>query len=384
LILWIALLSLLSSAQAASITHAFSADSVALYRNLSGSSLDHSWDGFFVGNFRLQGNGEEWSWEIAPELRALASPGVAAGAGDPARISVKAPRRFLDTEIELHHENGSESYLDLDRLGFSYRAESWEAFAGRRPLSLGVLRFLPVWNKFSRPLPLAVGIPLVYSSDQLSLRWQREAASAQLLGLFGERAISDGLQIGTATWYSGGNELHALAGRWYEHPVAGLAFAGDFLDATFRLEAIHWWRRSGFAQDPEAQTQIGAGAEYAFSESLSGVAEFLYLSKKGSLFSSDRLNPGLRSRWYGTALFQYQLSAFWQLGAGAFKNLADPSQFWLLRLKRSLSDHTDLAFAANLASGKEGSEFSRRSYTLPTGGFLGATSSAQLELSFTL
>lgn len=365
-------------------------DSLALYRDFSQagfSKYQNTTDAFFVGNFKNQFREKEFNFEVAPELRALASQTLDASDTDVAHLSIKAPRRFLDLETKIHGQDRSESYLDFDRLLFSYVREDSEFVVGRRPVGLGVLKHMPVWNKFSRSLPFASGIPQIFSTDQIGVRFQKDSISAQALSVVGPSTVHDGVHLGELTYYGGGTELHLLGARWLDHPAGGFALAQDIWGATFRMEYMHWWPRIGQRRDFEAQTQAGAGLEYAFSESLSAVSEFLYLSrgqrdeKSYTILMQDRINPGLRARYYGLLQLNYQISSFWSSGVGVFKNLVDPSQYFLFRLKYSISDHADFSVDANLPTGKKGGEFSRKTFTYINGAYLGAQASAQAMLS---
>lgn len=324
--------------------------------------------------------------EIRPELRVLASPGVGVDPEtDPAFISIQPRGRRMRLDSELQKSDNQTATLDFEKLNVSYQNDWLELALGRRALSFGVLRFLPVWNKFTVPLPTNAGTPYVYNPDQALLRLQRGEWSFGGFLIEGEKD-ADEVTLAQVSWFSPWIELQVLGGRWWEHQVAGFAFAKDVRGMTLRSE----WLFIGLNDvDVEHQTQGGLGVEYAFDDRWSVLAEGLYLDHgtetKEDLVThpSSRFTP-FRARAYLLALAEYRINAFWNIQAGPFASLVDASALWQTRVRHSLSDHMDFSLNVSWPIGDDGSELGPRFLVLADDVYVGSpgTASAQLQIAF--
>lgn len=330
--------------------------------NLTGvSDADRATDLFLVGGSELTFAQGSFELKFRPELRWMGSTALSLPEADPARLSLRPPKRFLPLETHWSSRSSGELDLQLSQATLRYRRDNVELQAGRSPVSLGVLRVLPLWNKFTRPLPVTSGITLVESQDGLGLRYQLGDWALREIIILGQDA-SEAVGLTEATWYSDFAEFHALAGFWWENLGLGFALAKDLGGMTLRGEFLRVGLR---ASDPDPETQLGFGLEYAFNEDWSIVSEFLYFSAAAGEKAdytpprSTRFRP-LAARVYGFAQVRYQLSSYWALSGGALANGIDPSAFAILKAEHSLSDHADLAIEATAPFGPDGGEFSAR------------------------
>ncbi|MES2856373.1 MAG: hypothetical protein V4692_10950, partial [Bdellovibrionota bacterium] len=216
--------------------------------------------------------------EARPELRGLYSYGVARPTTDPTYASIKSPKRFLDLGGEIgHSEPGGEgqAYFDFEKLFFSLQTDNFEIAAGRRPLGLGVLKYLPVWNKFTVLLPIHSGAPFIFNPDNAVIRYQYKSVSASALAIEGDLA-TESVQLGQLNYFGEWIELQSLFGRWWDHSVAGAAATTDIGGVSLRAETL-WFGLD--KRDRENGFQGGYGIEYASSEKVSWLLEGIHLQR---------------------------------------------------------------------------------------------------------
>ncbi|MGE3759998.1 MAG: hypothetical protein AB7H97_19680, partial [Pseudobdellovibrionaceae bacterium] len=146
---------------------------VPQYRHLNQSGFSDDQDVADV--FGLLNSEVVWSTkyfaiEFKPEIRAVQSKYVQGTTNS--AVSVKTSQRTLHSRKTLAHEKEFESYFDFDRLNVKYTFTNGEIFAGRKPVSLGVLRFFPVWNKLTLPLIFQPGPEWIESPDVAGANYQ--------------------------------------------------------------------------------------------------------------------------------------------------------------------------------------------------------------------
>ncbi|RZA08016.1 MAG: hypothetical protein EOP11_06100 [Proteobacteria bacterium] len=365
------------------------ADFINVYRNIHQqglSSVDTALDSYVVGNTQVRLSHEGFQLEVRPEIRGLLGRSVGLPLTDPAFATVRSPRRLLNLRTKLESGAGNEWYLDWERLNLSYRGEDFEVQAGRRIVSLGVLKVIPLMNKFSRPLPTAPNPQIIYASDMVSARWQSGEWALSSVGI-ADRRIADSVIWLEAIRYAEWAEVHLLASQWWRETTFGVAIAKDVAGATLRGELL---AVSPFSDRPESQIQAGIGGEYAFDEKWSAVLETLYQSKGAkrrdqyTLALPSRFMP-LRGFGYSILNAQYKLTPLWNLSAGALTNWLDGSTYALIKAQHSLNENTDLFLELAAPIGTEGAEFSARTFTIsvPTAATVGSPLQASLGLRTT-
>ncbi len=309
---------------------------------------------------------------VRPEFRWINSPGVGVDPNDISYVSVLGPKRYFNLGGEIKKTSDFQLVGDLEKLSISFQTAHVEFAAGRRPLGLGVLKFLPVWNKFTVVLPNQSGPPYIYNPDNAILRYQSGAWSESLLGIAGASA-EDAVALGQINYFGDWIEIQTLFGSWWENAVAGFAFTKDINGVTLRMETL-WVGLN--PKDPEHLTQIGAGLEYAFTEKFSATIEGLYLSNgvddpnKYELTPTSRFSPFRASR-YALLSAEYKFLPNWRLIAGPFTNLVDGSSLILADLRWSTSDDSEMILQAKVPVGPEQTEFSAKTFTFPDGSFVG-------------
>ena len=340
------------------------------YRNLNQNGLsiyDSTFDGWLVAGTQLRVRESDFQFEARPEIRGLNSPAAGLPNTDIGQLSVKAPRRFVNLDVKLFSDTNNQWVGDFEKLNASYGNKSFEVYAGRKPISLGVLKVLPVWNKFTRPLPNAAGPALIYSQDSAGFRSQLGDVALQAFDLEGATS-ADSVRLSELIWYNSAIELHGFVSRWWEKTVTGLALTKDIFGMTLRGETL--WVLG-------QEVQGGLGGEYALNEKWSVLAEFLYLSAgttdtgNYTVIINSRFR-NLRARDYGYAQLQYNLSAFWTITAGAFTNIIDGSTLLIPKVSHSLSDDAELYFNAQIPLGTQGAELGPDAFPFPDGSSVGA------------
>lgn len=362
------------------------------YRALNGnnvSSYSNVGDGYFNFAPQLRVFQDQFSFEVRPETRFLAGQGTQVPTTDPAFVTVRSPRRFVNLDTVLVNRNKVQLVQDFERLALSFSNSTTEIYLGRKPVSIGVLKILPVWNKFTKPLPIVSGPTLIFSSDGAGFRTQYDNILVRTLYLPGANT-SDTVTLGEATLQFPGLEIHALLSEWWQQTTAGLAFAKDISGVSVRDEALF----VGLSQsDSDRQIQNGFGAEYAFTDKLSALGELWYLGKGATSSAQYNAYPvrqtsspfrPLPANLYSAFQATYNLTSLWTVSLGDFLNLVDLSQYGLLKLIYSVSDNAVLEVDGMLPFGSDGSEFSQKSLTLPTGAYYGAPAqlAASLKYSF--
>lgn len=345
----------------------------------------NAWESTLLSS--LQGRvflGSGWRLEARPELRGFISRAAGLSPSQAGFATVEGPERLMDLSAKLMRANTAQWFLEAERLNLSYNSDSVEIQIGRKPVGVGTLKVLPVWNKFSKPLPNVAGPNLVFGSDSFTLRAQSGEWSAQLIDIEGKGAKSrDAVHWLEAILYDPEIELHIMGSRWWEKNTLGLALAKDVLGATLRLEAL--W--IGFDEHgTKRELQGGLGIEYALNETWTLLSEALYLengAEKASQYTilapPTRFDP-LRAKAYLYLQAQASFASFWTSSFAFLANAVDGSFYPMLKLSRSLSDNFDVALDLRGPLGRDGTEFSRKTFSFAGGSYIGAPAQAALEL----
>lgn len=362
------------------------------YRDFAQEGLgpyDDAWESIVFANYQSRFYlAEGLRLEATPELRGFVSRAAGLGPGVAGFATVEGPERLLDLDARLVNGGTAEWILDWERLNLVANYENLEAQLGRKPVSVGTLKVLPLWNKFSRPLPHTAGPNPVFGSDSLTLRWQSGAYGLQAIDIEGKGfRASEAVRWLEFIYYHPEIELHLMASRWWERNSAGFALAKDLLGATLRAELL----LVGIDEEGERrELQGGLGAEYALDETWTVLAEGLFQSD-GSDRSSEypivipsRFRP-LRAKGYVYLQAAANFAAFWNASVASLVNVVDGSFYPLLRVSRSLSDNIDVAVDLRGPVGSSGKEFSQKTFVFPSptgrGPSIGAESQAMVEMT---
>jgi hypothetical protein len=347
--------------------------------------FSHAYESIITGKYQMRFY--PWSvmrLEVTPEVRGFISREVGRGPGEPGYATVEGPERLLDFKVNLLTGNTAQALLDSERVNLIFTLGQIEIQLGRKPIGVGTLKVLPIWNKFSRPLPNTAGPNLIFGQDSATLRWQKGQWAFQALDIEGKKARPEAaVRWLEAILYSPALELHLMASRWWEKNVIGLAFAKDLGGATLRGESL--WIGPDL-KGRENEFQGGLGIEYALNETWTLLGESLFQSDGANRTSQYTvLIPSpyrpLRAKAYAYVQATAQINAFWAANIGALVNGIDGSFYPLLKLSRSLSDHFDAAIDLRGPVGTNGKEFSREAFHFPVKRYIGAPSQIQLQLT---
>lgn len=364
------------------------------YRSYSKNSLSEYYDTsslYLIFGEKIQISQDAFQFILRPELRSLFSPGVGLDTFDPASSSIQPPQMKLPFNWKLSKNNKQETYFSFEKAYLNFQTDSLEIFLGRRVLSFGVLRALPVWNRFSRPSPSLTGVQsLVYGRDSAGVRLQKDEFSFQMVDILGlknenSETKSNSL-IGEVTWYHPFLESHLLIAKWWKNNVTGVAFSKDIEGVTFRGESL-------IIQPPEKtknrNTIFGAGMEVAFNATTSLLLEGLYQKKVYSIeesFNTANLSAfqTLTDQSYSFIQLTWKLSDLTTLSPSSLINLNDKSQLLALSGEYIWDDKTTGVIKASKAFGQSLSEFSKDSVLIINKGTIGypLTLSAELKLNF--
>lgn len=345
---------------AAELTHRFHFEGFAQERQYNDSGTSHTRD--FLESYALIDESVEWTsknwyFEIKPQIRAVQSPAVTAPF--PGAVTAATSRRLLNTVRLLNRSEDRDVYFDLDRLNLRYQVGAVEIYGGRRPVSLGVLRFFPVWNKLTLPLVFRPGPEWVENPDSIGASTQFGNIGARAFAARGNHAGRDDLMLGEFKYFGNGFELQSLVGSWWQHTALGLAATVDWNDRALRLETLYI---SADATTP-ALVQFGAGVETALNAKWTLVMEGFYqnLGYRKSAAGYPLLPQSrfmlLESHSYFLPHVLYQWSGSWRIGGGGLLNIEDPSFVGLMNADYIWSDSVSLEFKAKWPIGGPGSEF---------------------------
>jgi len=320
--------------------------------------------------------------EVKPELRFVLSQAVSADLDDPSRITLEPPPRHFDLETIFDKGSNRQLYAAVEKLSLAYSGETAEIYVGRRPVSLGVLRTFPVWNKFTKPLPFQTALVQRSTSDGAGIRFQTDRILLKALAVVGGDFERDGAYLLEATYFGSGFDALLLAGSWWEEKTLGAAFTTDVGGLGVKNEWIVFGADKG---GPDVEYQNGTGFEYSFGEKFTALVEILYLSqgvdtsRERPLQLKTRFMP-LSSRFYAYGNGSYKFTPLWTGTLGALANLVDGSVYLMASTARSMSDDLDLTLDVNVPLGPDAAEFSQRSVFLRNDITLGFPLTAALAL----
>lgn len=324
---------------------------------------------------------KSFALELKPEIRAVQSKYVKGGTNN--SVSVKTSQRTLHTRRTLAFEKEFESYFDFDRLNLKYTFTNGEAFAGRKPISLGVLRFFPVWNKLTLPLIFQPGPEWIENPDVIGANYQLGRFNYRGFFSRGNTADIDDIALGEVRFFGKGIELQFIGGYWWQHPAAGVAAAIDAFSSTIRIESLYL----GDYRNEKSQVQIGAGVERAIDEKWTFVFEGLYQSAGIEQFKNVTGTPNrfmaLSGKGYALPYVTYLMSPLWTFNLGALAAFSgEMSYVGIGGFEHSLNDNTTLTLKVKWPLGSKDGEFGRERLEA-FGKTAGMSSTAFLQLQTT-
>ena len=336
------------------------------------SELSTSWNGFFQVGDRLRVRQSGFQFEVMPEIRSLVGQSADLPPSDSAFISIEAPPRLVNTEISLGSGPDREALLDFERLNLSYSTDNLEMYVGRKPISIGVLRIFPVWNKFSRPLPGLSNLSLIYGSDGAGARVQLGQVTLNAFSVLGPDPTQS-MYAFEPIYYGDIAEIHLLFSQWFQQTTVGMAIARNVGGATLRLE----WLDIGISpSDSDRQNQVGVGIEDAFTSNFSALAEGLYQSNGATDVSQYQLLPTspfnqLRAIGYSYVQGAYSINSYWRVLGGALTNLVDFGSILIARTTYALTDNIDLQAEDDVPAARDNAEFSSHAFYFSDGSYIG-------------
>jgi hypothetical protein len=322
--------------------------------------------------FDLTYSHENIQLNVRPEVRWIYSEGVGVNSEDISRVSVLGPNRFFNLGGVIEKTSTSEAVGELEKLNVSVQTEHVEFAIGRRALGLGVLKFLPVWNKFTAILPTQAGPPYIYNPDNAVLRYQSGVWSTAVLGIAGYSS-QDAVSLGQLNYFGDWIEVQSIFGYWWEEVVAGIAFTKDISGLTLRSENLCIGLK---ATKQDRFCQIGLGLEYVFTDKLSTTIEGLYSENGANSVSDYQLTlpsrfDSFRASRYALVSVEYKYLPDWRLIISPMTNLVDNSTLLLADLRWSATDDSEMVLQSKTPLGPSLTEFSSKALSYPNGSYVG-------------
>jgi hypothetical protein len=355
------------------------------------SPRDHLYEGFFLAD-------DAWSWtrqnlffEIKPQIRGVQSPGVSATGL--AKATAATTPRWFNTQRLLGRDQDQEMYLDLDRLNarysFTIAEANGEIYLGRRPLSLGVLRLFPIWNKLTLPLIFQPGPEWIENADGYGAKVQIQQLGVRTFAVRGTNPHEDSIYLAELKYSEGTVETQILLADWWKRAAIGIAATTDFLGASWRLEALNFSRERGSPMASAVeQNQWGLGIERAIGARWVVDLEYLQQSlcsdfKSGYGNSAPTRLQALNGCRYLFPYIDYQMTSLLHFGGGLLVNLDNPSGMGIISSEYSLYESLSVQLKGKWAFGKDQSEFGSARYLDPYGRTAGVQSTLYLGFTYT-
>lgn len=377
----------------------FHSEGIVQYRDLNQNGFDTNTsltEGYALADVGVTTKWESFFLEVKPQFRGAQSPGL--NRQGPAATGVGMPPRWLNSRRLIQSSFDRVLYADWDRLNLrwqhSFENSDMELSVGRRPISLGVLRLFPVWNKLTLPLIFLPGPEWIDNPDSVLARYQLERTSFRFIEVQGHGSERDSLVLGEAKLSMGSAEAQILAGDWGTRATVGLAVSFDSWGATWRAEGLHFEnRRESFKTDSSFSSagtdQIGFGIERALNAEWTAVLEYYQQSECATEQGTYGLTPFtevqvLNGCRYVFPYLDYQINSLWRLSFGSLIQAVDFSGMGVIDINHSVSDNTTLELKLKQSFGQSGSEFGSARYSDLLGRKAGAQSTLYLLLATTI
>ena len=353
-----------------------------VFNNTNLSELQNSNDHLIRDTLNINLSQGNFNFEFHPEIRSLWSDGQAVSEEDPAFLTAKSPHRLFRLEHALRQEVNHSVFSDVERVYLTFQNNSMELTAGRSPLGIGVMKVLPIWNKFSPALINTAGSDLVFNPDLVNFKYQWQEVSFGLIDIESSQA-SDKIGLAQIIWYSPWVELQVIGGRWWERGAGGLAFVKDIGGWSVKGESLFL----DASEVTERESQIGLGVEYAFTPKLSFLTEGLYesLGARGSNdYFHNKLSrfQNLLAERYWYFQFDYNWTDFIKSSLGPLINLSDQSSLWIGEVNYSVTSDIDIGFQCRVPIGGEAQEFGHMTIDPNEGLYIGFPQKYSLSLHY--
>lgn len=287
-----------------------------------------------------------------PELRLFQGSGVSRQSRSTYYLNAKPAKQAVPLEWRITDGEYMQSYLLADALFARIKVKDIQLEVGRSPVSLGVLKYFPLWNRFSRPGVHAYGPgKLVIGRDSAKIRMQYGSVSFEGLGVFSHDREHQAGSI-SSVWYGDGVELHGLAGFWMGEFVGGLAGVKDFAGITWKVESLIY--DEGF--------QIGVNGDYVFNERWGIWGEAIVLTE-GALYATDSsfilplYSSVLDHQVAALVQLEWKPAGLLQTNLGWLTNAMSGTQYISPSVDYSLADSMELTLSGSLAFGPEDKDY---------------------------
>lgn len=357
------------------------------YPNRGFAPDDSALEGIGRIQYQMRWTNPYFRIEVSPEIRGFQSKVLEYSPLNAGYATVASPKRLLQLEKKIADSRQTEVLFDLERLNYISYFGLLEMQIGRKPVSVGTLKVIPIWNKFSRPLPNNAGPNFVFGQDSFILRWQKDLTSFQLIDIEGNRFRQrDSVRWLEGIYYHPEIELHWMAAHWWKNTTTGFALAKDLWGATLRSEGL-WIDLDNKQKNRELQ--LGLGVEYAWSEIWTLLGEAVFYERGASkkadypLELQSPFRP-LRAKAYAYLQANAKFWSFWEFNLAAMVNGVDGSFYPMVKLGRSVSDNWEIAWESRFPIGADQSEFSKTTFAYPKlapGFSVGAPSQHALTLT---
>lgn len=298
----------------------------------------------------------DFQMEAKVLVRSLQSP-INADRDDFAFADMTPPKRLFQL-YDIIDGSENQTLIDTGALWSSYYLGNWQLTAGRRPMGIGVLKVLPVWNRLYPIIPTLSGYQFVNNPDLLEARWSEDKWSFAAFSIFSE-FYDESINALEFIHYGDTLESHFLISKWWDQGTLGYSGVVDTMSGIFRTEILAVADAGQMTSDG---IQVGIGWERAMSDKLSFLIEY-YHSSFGSSEPEDYLlqNPTpfrtlLASR-YAYPQMVYRLSDFLSNELGVLVNLVDGSSMLVDDLVFSFSDNISIVGTLKKPMGGSNQEF---------------------------
>lgn len=308
---------------------------------------------------------EGFSLDIIPSVFVLQSDGLELNELDPGHIQIEPPKRNLDTAGRWDSEENVRGYFDFEKLLAHYTHEQTQFSLGRKTVSLGVLKTLPVWNKFSYSQFRLDGFQKVNAQDVVEISHQLQNTQFVLLALDESKSTASS-QLIQVIYSSDFMDLQLLGAKIRDNPSFGVAAAKDLWGSLLRLESLFM----NSTDDSNTLWQSGLGFERVFNEKLSINLELLYQDGRtsGASLADERF---LRSYFYAVLQVTWNALAHLKLESSVLLNGNDSSSYLANKLMYSLKDDIDVYLDAGGSLGGDNTELSSKAITFIDGSYVG-------------
>jgi hypothetical protein len=221
-------------------------------------------------SYKLKRDQSEFKFKLRSE--SAYGPSLSVNKFDPAYLEIEPPDRFLDLNKSLKKTKNFQSIIDFEQLYYNYHVENLDFSIGRRAIGVGVLKYLPIWNRFVPSLSQVGGPALIHNPDNFQFVFQKNEYSVGGVHVEGFQSI-DNMDFAEFTLFSPLVELHLIAGSWWGDHIVGMGLVKDFEGITFRGESL-LFENSHISKNKEFQ--LGGGVEYAFGPKFAVTFESMF------------------------------------------------------------------------------------------------------------